>query len=158
MIPYLKEDSVSIPEIAYLAKLISDIFRSVNRKQPQKLDLEWTSMPSHIVSIYQYLLKGWRLWNQKQKVHWHWIWMRENDVSLDLNFISVLRPTVDEKRDLPTSAAVYFQKMMPRTIETFCKLQIHWMFPLFLLLLLPWLDFLLTTLAPDCPSLPALLP
>ena len=46
-------------------------------------------------------------------------------MSLDLSFILVLRPTVDEKWGLPTSAAVYFQKMMPRTIETFCELQIH---------------------------------
>ena len=66
------------------------------RTQFQKQDLERSSLPSWTVSVYQHLLKGWRLRNQKQITCWQWIRMRENGDNLNFNFISLSTPTVDK--------------------------------------------------------------
>ena len=52
----MKEDSVSVPEIAYLAKLVSDIFRSVSREHSPR-NWIWNEpvclvMLSAYISIY----------------------------------------------------------------------------------------------------------
>ena len=47
-------------------------------------------------------------------------------------FVLLPSPVVDENWDLPTYCLVLSGKMMPCTIETFCELQIHWMFPILL--------------------------
>ena len=67
----------------------------------QKQDLEWASVPSHTVSIYQHLLKGWRLWNPPKNVQRHRIRTRENGSSLNFNFILLPSPVVDVNWGLP---------------------------------------------------------
>ena len=111
------------PEIVYLAKLISDIFWSINRAQSQKLDLEWAVMPSHNVSIHQHLLKGWRLRNQEQNAHQHQIRMRENGGSLGLTSCryQVLQQMRTGVYQHTVCCTVYLRKMM------LCDWNVLWM-------------------------------
>ena len=73
------------PEIAYLAKLISDIFQSVNRGHDHRNRI-WNK-PICLVILSVYIR--------------HQIQTGENGGSLDFNFISLPSPAVDENWGLP---------------------------------------------------------
>ena len=85
------------PEIAYFAKLISNIFRLVDTgHNPRHWNLERPSMPSLLaynIKIYS-KVEDYETEN-KTRVD-TWIQVRENGGSLNFNFISLLNSVVDE--------------------------------------------------------------
>ena len=92
--------SVSVsdwPEITYFAKLISNIFRLVDRgHDPRHWNLERPSMPSLLaynIRIYSKVED----YATENKTHVNTqIRVRENGGSLDFNFISLLNSAIDE--------------------------------------------------------------
>ena len=72
-----------------LPKWVSDIFWSINKRTWSE---KWILNDQKKSAFNQ----RWKLRNWKQNVHWHQIWMRENRTSLDLIFILIPSPVVDE--------------------------------------------------------------
>ena len=130
---YLEESvSASVwPETLYLANLISDNFRSINRGHNPRHRIG----NDPICLVFQNLLKCRRLWNQKQNAHSHWIRMRENGGSLYFDHLVNKSHGRRELGLLTSSTAVYLWEMMPHTmfwsIQIPCEQQIYWTFPLF---------------------------
>ena len=138
---YLEEESVSLSgwnknHILGLAKLISDVFWSVNWRHNHRNGI-WNDDPIYLVILSVYLLRDGRLWNWKPTVCLHQTRMRENGSSLDFSFILLSSPAVAENwvSQHIVCCTVHLQKRMPHTkfwsVETFCERQIHWTFALF---------------------------
>ena len=77
--------------------LLSDNFRSIDTGHDPRHGIRNDPASSvSIYTVYQNLLKGRRLRNQKQNVHLHQIQMRENGSSLSFSFISLPNSMVNE--------------------------------------------------------------
>ena len=85
------------PEIAYFAKLISNIFRLVHGGyDPRHWNLEWPSMPS-LLAYYIRIYSKVEDYETKNKTRVDsWIRVRENVSSLNFNFILLLNFAVDK--------------------------------------------------------------
>ena len=89
--PYLEEESVW-SEILYLANLISDHCRSIDRGH--RIWNNPICLVCQRASEFTQMQKTIRNW--KQNMRSHWIQIRENGGILDFNFISLPNFTVDE--------------------------------------------------------------
>ena len=85
------------PEIAYFAKLISNIFQLVHRGyDPRHWNLERPSMPSLLAYNIRIYSKVEDYETKNKTCVDSWIWVRENGSSLDFNFILLLNFVVDK--------------------------------------------------------------
>jgi len=110
----------------YLAKLISEIFQSIDRSHDPRKRIWNKPLCLVILSAYISIYSKVEDYETENKMCIRRISMREKGSSFSFNFISLPSPMVDENWGLLTySAAQFIFGKMSLMIETICKRQIH---------------------------------